>query len=416
MKQIIKRGLLLVVAVVMMTCQSSILSLAEEEKKTTENTDNKENEEKEQKETEGTKEMVSAPSALLMEVSTGKVLYEKNADEKRPPASVTKIMTLLLVFDALDAGKIKPEDPVTVSEYAASMGGSQVFLEPGETQSVETMIKCIAVASANDAAVAMAEHVGGSEKTFVGQMNKRAEELGMMHTHFKNCNGLDTDGHETTARDIAKMSREMLRKHPQIEKYCKIWMEDITHETKKGKTTFGLSNTNKLIRHYAYATGLKTGSTGKAKFCISATAKKDDVELIAVIMAADDSKKRTKDAISLLEYGFGSCKVYREKENLKLKEIKLIRGKKDTFKIMPEEKFSYVLSQGEDLSKIKRSIHIKKNLHAPVKKGDKVGAIEYTLDGKTIGKVALVSKESVGRQGFFDVIRDFATSFLFAKS
>ena len=416
MKQIIKRGLLLVVVVVMMTCQSSILSLAEEEKKTTENTDNKENEEKEQKETEGTKEMVSAPSALLMEVSTGKVLYEKNADEKRPPASVTKIMTLLLVFDALDAGKIKPEDPVTVSEYAASMGGSQVFLEPGETQSVETMIKCIAVASANDAAVAMAEHVGGSEKTFVGQMNKRAEELGMMHTHFKNCNGLDTDGHETTARDIAKMSREMLRKHPQIEKYCKIWMEDITHETKKGKTTFGLSNTNKLIRHYAYATGLKTGSTGKAKFCISATAKKDDVELIAVIMAADDSKKRTKDAISLLEYGFGSCKVYREKENLKLKEIKLIRGKKDTFKIMPEEKFSYVLSQGEDLSKIKRSIHIKKNLHAPVKKGDKVGAIEYTLDGKTIGKVALVSKESVGRQGFFDVIRDFATSFLFAKS
>ena len=416
MKQIIKRGLLLVVAVVMMTCQSSIVSLAEEEKKTTENTDNKENEEKEQKETEGTKEMVSAPSALLMEVSTGKVLYEKNADEKRPPASVTKIMTLLLVFDALDAGKIKPEDPVTVSEYAASMGGSQVFLEPGETQSVETMIKCIAVASANDAAVAMAEHVGGSEKAFVGQMNKRAEELGMMHTHFKNCNGLDTDGHETTARDIAKMSREMLRKHPQIEKYCKIWMEDITHETKKGKTTFGLSNTNKLIRHYAYATGLKTGSTGKAKFCISATAKKDDVELIAVIMAADDSKKRTKDAISLLEYGFGSCKVYREKENLKLKEIKLIRGKKDTFKIMPEEKFSYVLSQGEDLSKIKRSIHIKKNLHAPVKKGDKVGAIEYTLDGKTIGKVALVSKESVGRQGFFDVIRDFATSFLFAKS
>ena len=416
MKQIIKRGLLLVVAVVMMTCQSSIVSLAEEEKKTTENTDNKENEEKEQKETEGTKEMVSAPSALLMEVSTGKVLYEKNADEKRPPASVTKIMTLLLVFDALDAGKIKPEDPVTVSEYAASMGGSQVFLEPGETQSVETMIKCITVASANDAAVAMAEHVGGSEKAFVGQMNKRAEELGMMHTHFKNCNGLDTDGHETTARDIAKMSREMLRKHPQIEKYCKIWMEDITHETKKGKTTFGLSNTNKLIRHYAYATGLKTGSTGKAKFCISATAKKDDVELIAVIMAADDSKKRTKDAISLLEYGFGSCKVYREKENLKLKEIKLIRGKKDTFKIMPEEKFSYVLSQGEDLSKIKRSIHIKKNLHAPVKKGDKVGAIEYTLDGKTIGKVALVSKESVGRQGFFDVIRDFATSFLFAKS
>ena len=376
MKQIIKRGIVFLLAVVMMTCQSSILSLAEEERKTTENTDN---EEKEQKETEDTKEMVSAPSALLMEVSTGKVLYEKNADEKRPPASVTKIMTLLLVFDALDAGKIKLEDPVTVSEYAASMGGSQVFLEPGETQSVKTMIKCIAVASANDAAVAMAEHVGGSEKVFVGQMNKRAEELGMMHTHFKNCNGLDTDGHETTARDIAKMSREMLRKHPQIEKYCKIWMEDITHETKKGKTT-------------------------------------DDVELIAVIMAADDSKKRMKDAISLLEYGFGSCKVYREKENLKLKEIKLIRGKKDMFKIMTEKRFSYVLSQGEDISKIKRSLHIKKKLHAPVKKGDKVGTIEYTLDGKSIGTVPVVSKESIGRQRLFDVIREFASSFLFAKS
>ena len=201
------------------------------------------------------------------------------------------------------------------------------------------------------------------------------------------------------------MSREMLRKHPQIEKYCKIWLEDITHETKKGKTTFGLSNTNKLIRHYAYATGLKTGSTGKAKFCISATAKKDDVELIAVIMAADDSKKRMKDAISLLEYGFGSCKVYREKENLKLKEI-----------IMTEKRFSYVLSQGEDISKIKRSLHIKKNLHAPVKKGDKVGTIEYTLDGKSIGTVPVVSKESIGRQRLFDVIREFASSFLFAKS
>ena len=281
------------------------------------------------------------------------------------------------------------------------------YLNREEFQNVKTMM-CVAF---NDSCVAES-----NVKVFVGQMNKRAEELGMMHTHFKNCNGLDTDGHETTARDIAKMSREMLRKHPQIEKYCKIWMEDITHETKKGKTTFGLSNTNKLIRHYAYATGLKTGSTGKAKFCISATAKKDDVELIAVIMAADDSKKRMKDAISLLEYGFGSCKVYREKENLKLKEIKLIRGKKDMFKIMTEKRFSYVLSQGEDISKIKRSLHIKKNLHAPVKKGDKVGTIEYTLDGKSIGTVPVVSKESIGRQRLFDVIREFASSFLFAKS
>lgn len=235
---------------------------------------------------------VSAPSAILMEASTGQVVYEKNCDERRPPASVTKVMTLLLIFDALKDEKIHLTDEVTVSEYAASMGGSQVFLEPGEVQTVDTLIKCISVASANDACVAMAEYVSGDENAFVEAMNQRAKNLGMKNTHFVNCNGLDTDGHETTARDIALMSRELITKYSKIYEYCNIWMEDITHTTKKGTTTFGLSNTNKLIRHYEYATGLKTGSTGKAKFCISATAKKEDVELIAVIMAAEDSKTR----------------------------------------------------------------------------------------------------------------------------
>ena len=228
---------------------------------------------------------VSAPSAILMEASTGQVVYEKNCDERRPPASVTKVMTLLLIFDALKDEKIHLTDEVTVSEYAASMGGSQVFLEPGEVQTVDTLIKCISVASANDACVAMAEYVSGDENAFVEAMNQRAKNLGMKNTHFVNCNGLDTDGHETTARDIALMSRELITKYPKIYEYCNIWMEDITHTTKKGTTTFGLSNTNKLIRHYEYATGLKTGSTGKAKFCISATAKKEDVELIAVILS-----------------------------------------------------------------------------------------------------------------------------------
>lgn len=247
---------------------------------------------------------VSAPSAILMEASTGQVVYEKNCDERRPPASVTKVMTLLLIFDALKDEKIHLTDEVTVSEYAASMGGSQVFLEPGEVQTVDTLIKCISVASANDACVAMAEYVSGDENAFVEAMNQRAKNLGMKNTHFVNCNGLDADGHETTARDIALMSRELITKYPKIYEYCNIWMEDITHTTKKGTTTFGLSNTNKLIRHYEYATGLKTGSTGKAKFCISATAKKEDVELIAVIMAAEDSKTRNKDAVTLLNYGW----------------------------------------------------------------------------------------------------------------
>ena len=189
---------------------------------------------------------VSAPSALLMEASTGQVIYEKDADSKRPPASVTKIMTLLLIFDALESGKIKLEDEVTTSEYAASMGGSQVFLEPGEVQTVDTLIKCIAVASANDGCVTMAEYISGSEEVFVQQMNERAKELGMTNTHFVNCNGLDAEGHLTTARDIALMSRELITKHPAIRDYCMIWQENITHTTRKGSSEFGLSNTNKL--------------------------------------------------------------------------------------------------------------------------------------------------------------------------
>ena len=209
---------------------------------------------------------ISTPSAVLMEVSTGKVIYEKAADEQLPPASVTKVMTLLLIFDALEDEKIKLTDIVSVSEYAASMGGSQVFLEPGETQTVDTMIKCIAVASANDACVAMAEHIWGSEEEFVAKMNARAKELGMEHTNFLNCNGLDADGHVTTARDIALMSRELITRYPKIHDYSTIWMENITHTTKKGTTEFGLANTNKLIRQYQYATGLKTGSTSKQNF------------------------------------------------------------------------------------------------------------------------------------------------------
>ena len=217
---------------------------------------------------------VQAPSAVLMEASTGSVLYEKDADTRRAPASVTKIMTMLLIFDALESGKIRLEDEVSTSEYAASMGGSQVFLEPGETQTVDTMLKCISVASANDACTAMAEYIAGSEEAFVKMMNERAVGLGMKNTTFQNCNGLDVEGHLTTARDIALMSRELIETYPKIHDYCMIWMDTITHTTKKGTSEFGLSNTNKLVRQYPYATGLKTGSTNEAKFCVSATAEK----------------------------------------------------------------------------------------------------------------------------------------------
>ena len=228
---------------------------------------------------EGAPVSISAPSAILMEASTGTVIYEQNADASCSPASITKIMTMLLIFEALDRGDIKLEDEVMTSAHAQSMGGSQVFLEEGEMQTVDTMIKCIAVASGNDAAVAMAEFIAGSEEEFVSRMNERAEQLGMQGTHFEDCCGLtDSDNHYTTARDVAAMSRELITKHPAVFNYTMIWMEDITHNTARGSSTFTLSSTNKLLKQYQWTTGLKTGSTSKAKYCLSATARKDDID------------------------------------------------------------------------------------------------------------------------------------------
>lgn len=355
---------------------------------------------------------ISAPSAILMEASTGQILYEKDPDSKRPPASVTKVMTLLLIFDALEAGKIRLEDEVATSEYAASMGGSQVFLEPGEIQTVDTLIKCISVASANDACVAMAEFICGSEEEFVSQMNKRAKGLGMKNTHFENCNGLDTDGHVTTARDIALMSRELLIKYPKIHEYCTIWMEDITHSTRKGTTQFGLSNTNKLIRHYQYATGLKTGSTSKAKFCISATAKKDDMELIAVIMAADDSKLRNKDAVTLLNYGFGKCQKYEEEKVAKIPPVKVSRGVDPQVRVTQKERFTYVDTTGADLTGIERKVAVKKQLKAPVRQGTKAGEVKYYLNGEEIGRIDVLTVEAVQKATYESALLDVLETIL----
>lgn len=349
---------------------------------------------------------VSAETAVIMEASTGKVLFEKGADTQLPPASVTKVMTLLLIFDAIESGQIKLEDMVTTSEYAASMGGSQVFLEPGETQTVDTMIKCISVASANDACVAMAELIGGSEEVFVQKMNERAAGLGMENTHFINCNGLDTDGHLTTARDIALMSRELITKYPQIHDYSMIWMENITHNTAKGTSEFGLSNTNKLIRQYEYATGLKTGSTSKAKFCLSATAKKDDIEMIAVVMAEPDSKTRVKDAIAMLNYGFGKCSRYSDGKVLgKRVYADVVKGTEKKVEGEVKDGFQYIDVEGADLSAIEKKAKLEK-VKAPVKKGAVIGKVIYSLNGEPIGEVNITAKDKVKKMTFLTALLD----------
>lgn len=358
---------------------------------------------------------ISAPSALLMEMSTGQVIYEKEADAKRAPASVTKVMTLLLIFDAIEAGKIKLNDEVTVSEYAASMGGSQVFLEPGEVQTVDTMIKCISVASANDACVAMSEFICGDETEFVAQMNERAKKLGMKNTHFVNCNGLDADGHETTARDIALMSRELMSKYPQIQDYCKIWQENITHTTRKGTTEFGLTNTNKLIRHYTYATGLKTGSTSTAKFCISATGEKDGIEMIAVIMAADDSKKRNADAVTLLNYGFSKCKKYEETKVEQTPDAEVQGGTEKDVKTAQENPFIYIDTKGNDLSTIIRKVEMEASLKAPVKQGTKAGEAVYYIENEEIGRVNILTTEAVLQSTYQTTLEDIVEKYFMSS-
>lgn len=335
-------------------------------------------------------------SGILMEATTGKVIYEKNADEVRPPASVTKVMTLLLIFEAIDSGKIKLEDPVTVSGYAASMGGSQVFLEQGEVQTVDTLIKCIAMASGNDASVVMAEHLGGSEEAFVGMMNERAKQLGMENTKFVNCCGLTIDGHVTTARDIAIMSRELTLKHPKIFDYTTVWMDEFTHVTRKGESVFGLANTNKLLKQYNGATGLKTGFTSDAKSCISATATRNDIDLIAVVMGAPDSKTRNKDVCTMFDYGFANVTPYEDKDvKPLLTPITIKNGVQESVEPVCDQPFRYMLLKGESAESMKKELELAKDLVAPVKKGQVVGKIKYILDGKEIGSVNIKASMDV---------------------
>ena len=253
--------------------------------------------------------------------------------------------------------------------------------------------------------VSMAEYICGSEEEFVRQMNQRAKELGMDHTTFINCNGLDADGHETSARDIALMSKELITKYPQIHDYCTIWMENITHTTRKGTSEFGLTNTNKLIRQYEYATGLKTGSTGLAKFCVSATAKKNDIELIAVILGADNSKTRFQDAVTLLNYGFSSCQIYKDYSPPKLGKIKIIGGVKETIPCKYETTFHYLDTNGQNLSAITKHLELKEELHAPIHKGDSVGNLIYKLNGEEIGRIQILAAASTDKACFWDCLK-----------
>ncbi|MFQ9115786.1 D-alanyl-D-alanine carboxypeptidase family protein [uncultured Eubacterium sp.] len=341
----------------------------------------------------------AAKSSVLMEASSGTIIKAENENEKLSPASITKIMTLILIFDSIHSGKIKLTDMVTTSAHAKSMGGSQVFLEEGEQQPVETMIKCIIIASGNDASVAMAEHISGSEEEFVKKMNERAKGLGMNNTNFEDCCGLtDSDNHYTSAKDVAIMSRELITKYPEIFKYSTIWMEPFTHKTAKGESEFMLSNTNKLLKTNQYVKGLKTGSTSKAKYCVSTVAEKDGVELIAVIMAAPDYKARFSLAEQLIKYGFSNCKVFKDKTNYR-RRIDINGGKKEKV-LIDSAGFSYVDTKGQDLKKIKKNIVMRKDLTAPLKKGEVVGKISYLAGKKVIGETELVAKESVEKSDY----------------
>lgn len=350
---------------------------------------------------------------VLMEASTGTVIKAKNPDVQLRPASITKIMTLLLIFEALESGKIKYEDNVTVSEHAASMGGSQVYLEPYETQTVHDMIKCISIASANDASVAMAEHIAGTEEQFVQMMNSKAAQLGMKNTCFVNCYGLDTDGHYTTAMDVAIMSRELITKHSDIFRYSTVWMDSITHVTKKGSSEFGLSNTNKLLKSYQGITGLKTGSTGLAKYCLSATARRNDMDMIAVIMAAPDTKTRFAEAAQLLNYGFANSAVYKHTlEETLLPDVVLNGGLDTAVQLMQEAPFSYLLLNGEDAAAITYEINCEPSCEAPVECGQVLGTVRYLYQGKELGTVNLVAVSDYPKAGFFDVMRLMVQDFL----
>ncbi len=332
-------------------------------------------------------------SAVLMEAQSGQILYATNETEALPPASVTKVMTLLLVMEAIEQNKITYSDMVSASEHACSMGGSQIFLEVGEQMSVEDLLKSVVIASANDAAVALAEYIAGTEEAFVQMMNERAEQLGMTSTHFENTNGLDdtTKNHVTSALDIAIMSRELI-KHKKITEYSSIWIDSI----RNGE--FGLTNTNRLIRYYKGATGLKTGSTAKAGFCITATATRDGMTLIAVIMASSTRDARNSSAVSLLNYGFSNFTVYDNSGAKISQQISVVKGAKSSCGVLEEDLVAVI--EKKNAQSIEKTVEINEKLTAPVKVGQCVGSVTYSINGKEIASTKIFATENVECIGF----------------
>lgn len=333
---------------------------------------------------------VNAPAAILMEKETGTILYEENSHEQREPASVTKVMTMLLVMEAIDSGRLSYEDMVTVSAHAASMGGSQVYMKENEQMTVHDMLKAVAVVSANDGSVALAEHLAGSEDAFVAMMNQRASELGMADTHFVNCTGLPAEGHVTSAHDIALMSRELMLKHADIRQFTTIWMDSI-----RGGV-FQLSNTNKLVRYYEGATGLKTGFTDGAHYCLSATAERDGMELIAVVMGAETSDKRFETAKSMLNYGFANYALMDVYPDQALPPIDVLLGNADTVQPVPERSCRILLEKA-DKDKVTTELTLAGNVEAPVEAGQKLGSMTVYVDGVEREIINLVAESAVER-------------------
>lgn len=340
----------------------------------------------------GTQLDIKAKSAILLEVNTGKILYEHNSDEKLPPASITKIMSLLLIIEAIDSGKLSLDDVVTASEHACSMGGSQIWLEPGEAMTVDDLLKATVIASANDATVALGETIAGSEEGFVAMMNARAKELGMTNTHFINATGLDAEGHLSSAHDIAVMSRELI-KHDLIKNYSTVWMDTL----RDGESE--LVNTNKLVRLYEGTTGLKTGTTSGAGYCLSATAERNGLELVAVIMSGDTSQERFNGAKKLLDYGFANYEYTSIAPTLDTNIINIKNGVQKTVKIEVPDNFGALLKKS-DTAAVTQQINLPKEIIAPIKKGDSVGTVDFYLNGQQIGSINIICTENIDKMNF----------------
>ena len=355
---------------------------------------------------------IPAKSALLMDMETGTVLYASNEHEALAPASVTKVMTMLLIMEAIDAGRIGWDDTVTASEEAAAKGGSQIYLKVGEQMSVSDMVKAIAVSSANDCACAMAEHIAGSETAFVTMMNTRAKELGMENTNFVNCTGLDDEpdaaDHKTSAYDIALMSRELMTKHPDIQKYTTIWMDTV----RNGE--FGLSNTNKLIRFYKGATGLKTGFTSGAGYCLSATAQRDELHLVAVVMGCATSKERLAACKQLLDYGFANYAlvVPETQEDL---QVPVVLGKADSVKAVLSDSTPLLVDKGQR-NAVTTQVELEPEIKAPVRKGQRLGTLTVRSGEQILKEIPLVAEESVEKLGYWDVFVQILKRFVMAKT